>query len=71
MVLVTAFGVGKIELWSLITGAQLTTLEGHTTNVGTLLFSPDGKTLVSAGRDGTILLWDWDAACEVPEIMDN
>ena len=64
-VLVTAFGVGKIELWSLTTGTKLTTLDGHTTNVGVLKFSPDGKTLVSAGRDGTILLWDWDAAREV------
>ena len=70
-VLVTAFGVGKIELWSLTTGAELTTLDGHTTNVGVLVFSPDGKTLVSAGRDGTILLWDWEVAREIPEVMDN
>ena len=26
----------------------------------TLVFSPDDKTLVSTGQDGTILLWDWD-----------
>ena len=30
-------------------------------SVETLHFSPDGNTLVSAGQDGTILLWDWDA----------
>ena len=60
-VLVASFG-SRIELWDLATGDKLTTLDGHTALVDTLLFSPNGKTLVSAGRDGTILLWDWDAA---------
>ena len=69
-VLVAAFG-SRIELWDLATGDKLTTLEGHTAFVDTLLFSPDAETLVSAARDGTILLWDWDAAREVPEVMDN
>lgn len=69
-VLVVAFGSG-IELWDLATGDKLMTLDGHTAFVDTLLFSPDGKTLVSAGRDGAILLWDWDAVRGVPEVMDN
>ena len=69
-VLVVAFG-SRIELWDLATGDKLTTLDGHTALVDTLLFSPDGKTLVSAGRDGTILLWDWDAARESSEVLDN
>ena len=62
-VLVRAFGF-DIELWDLATGAKLATLREHTSTVNRLIFSPDGKTLVSAGRDGTILLWDWDAARE-------
>ena len=32
------------------------TLNGHTSIVETLVFSPDGKTLASTGQDGTILL---------------
>ena len=41
------------------TGNELVTLNGHMEGVETLKFSPDGKTLVSAGQDGTILLWNW------------
>ncbi|RKU18778.1 hypothetical protein C6503_08980 [Candidatus Poribacteria bacterium] len=63
-VLVTGTTAGirhsEIELWDLTTGEKLLTLNGHTQPVETLVFSPDGKTLVSTGTDGTILVWDWD-----------
>ena len=34
------------------------TLQGHRSNVNSVTYSPDGKTLASASDDGTIKLWD-------------
>ena len=51
---------GGIQLRDVVTGDLLTTLEGHSASPYVLSFSPDGKTLVSAGYDGSILLWDWE-----------
>ncbi|HSL44623.1 MAG TPA: hypothetical protein VK897_14395 [Anaerolineales bacterium] len=49
-----------ISLWDLSSeaGAPLTTLSSHTEDILALEFTPDESTLVSAGQDDTILLWD-------------
>lgn len=59
-ILVLSLIGGGIQLRDVVTGDELTTLKGHTSSPEMLSFSPDGKTLVSTGGDGTILLWDWD-----------
>ena len=55
---------GGIQLRDVTTGKVLNTLDGHTGSPEAFSFSPDGKTLVSAANDGTILLWDWEEVLE-------
>ena len=59
-ILVSGFVGGAIQLWEVTTGDRITVLDGHTQKIETLAFSADGKTLLSTGADGTILLWDWN-----------
>jgi WD40 repeat protein len=52
---------GEIRVWDAHTGELLKTLTGHTGEVSSVAFSPDGKTLASGRTDGTILLWDFSS----------
>jgi WD40 repeat protein len=49
-----------LGLWNINTGELLRTFEGHTAQIWSVVFSPDGQTLASSSRDGTIKLWDVD-----------
>ena len=51
-----------VFLWDPSSGEVYRILPGHTSFVVGVAFSPDGKTLASASLDGTILLWDQEAA---------
>ncbi|HUD46725.1 MAG TPA: protein kinase [Candidatus Baltobacteraceae bacterium] len=48
-----------IQLWDAHSGAARRTLDGHRSWVSDLLFTPDGKMLISSSGDQTIRLWDW------------
>jgi WD40 repeat protein/serine/threonine protein kinase len=51
----------QVLLWDAASGRLLRTLEGHTGDVTSIIFSPDGKTLVSGSGvdEQAIRLWDF------------
>src|SRR3954452_20273703 len=49
---------GDVKIWEVKTGAQPASLEGQPTIVWSVAASADGKTLITSGYDGKIILWN-------------
>jgi eukaryotic-like serine/threonine-protein kinase len=69
-----AAGSGRaILLWNIRTPGRPAVLHGHSNLVNCLVFTRDGKTLASAGSDGSIRFWDMasDNPCQVDSIQSG
>ncbi|MBP2327930.1 WD40 repeat protein/energy-coupling factor transporter ATP-binding protein EcfA2 [Kibdelosporangium banguiense] len=63
-------GENTISLWNLDKHTNWARLAGHTKAIRALAFSPDGRTLVTAGGE-MVLFWDTDAERAARQICDT
>ena len=53
------------RLWDVATGAEVRVLTGHTAEVTSVAFSPDGTRVLTGSKDGTARLWDATTGAKV------
>ena len=54
-----AVGSGQVlQLWDTVIGEHQITLTGHMNGIFDVVFSADGRTIVTGSSDGTVRLWD-------------
>jgi WD40 repeat protein/beta-lactamase regulating signal transducer with metallopeptidase domain len=58
----------RIQLWDVATGKELRQIEGPSTGVAGLLFSPDGRTLAARSAEDSFFLWKTDTGKEIRQI---
>jgi WD40 repeat protein len=52
-------------VWDVQTGECQHTLEGHSSEVTSVVFSPDGSRVASGSRDNTVRVWDIASVTEL------
>ena len=71
--IITAGGsIGKpVTLWDVESEKELRQLVGHTDSIMSAAFSPDGKKIVTAGRDKTVRIFDTESGKELQQLVGH
>jgi WD40 repeat protein len=55
----TGGALGVIRLYDYTNGAFITECRAHSSSITCVKFSPDDKQLISTGRDGLVVVWNF------------
>lgn len=59
---------GSVKIWQALTGTVLRTIQGYSSLVTTLSFSPDGKLIAQGDDNGTLRVWDLAASRYIAQV---
>lgn len=55
---VTGGMLGIVRLYEFASGKFITECRGHSSAIASVKFAPDDKQIISAGRDGLVVVWN-------------
>jgi len=62
---------GMLWMWLIPSGVLMNTFVGHQSSVSCGCFTPDGKNIISASDDGTLIFWNPKTAAPIYTIKPN
>ena len=69
--LIVSSSHNSVQVWDAKTGKQLRELQGHTSSVYSVAFSPDGNQIVSGSGDQSVRVWDAKTGEQLRELQGH